>query len=42
MLAVGIGVSGILLIVYLGALRQLGVRWVAEIEARLLHRGVRP
>ena len=39
MLAVGIGLGGVLLIVYLGALRHLGVRWVAEIEARLLHRG---
>ena len=39
MLAVGIGLGGVLLIVYLGALRHLGVRWVDEIEARLLHRG---
>lgn len=41
MLAVGISLSGVLLLVYLGALRRMGVRWVDEIEARLLHRGGR-
>jgi O-antigen/teichoic acid export membrane protein len=39
MLVVGIALSGVLLVAYLGALRRLGVRWVAEIEARLLRRG---
>jgi O-antigen/teichoic acid export membrane protein len=39
LLVAGIGLSGVLLIVYLGTLRRLGVRWVAEIEARLLRRG---
>jgi O-antigen/teichoic acid export membrane protein len=41
LLAVGIGLGGALLVVYLAALRHLGVRWVDEIEARLLHRGGR-
>ena len=37
-LVLGVGFSGVLLVGYLLALRRIGVRWVVQIEARLLRR----
>ncbi len=38
-LAIGAGLSAVLLAGYLFALRRIGVRWVIEIEGRLIRRG---